>query len=268
MRLTIIALVAVMLCLSMAAAWSYPTWDGGAGIVTMPTAEVAPTGAVDLALDYQKSGDFTMWPLRAGFGIATNAEVWAGYNRLNDSSVDATGKIWNFGGKYLLMTEPKDKISLAVGAGWGKYDLEDSVDATKAFIVATKNFRMKQAASLKVASKASVGLLYQKLSDPVDESITKPFVGIEFSNAAGTTLGLEYRFKDESIDSDPVFSAVLRCPVGKSVNPLWVEIGTTNGGLSMGSNEHKVFFGVGYRFGVSKSGSGSNGDVHSGPWGY
>jgi len=265
MKKAVLLLVTGMLCLSMAAAWSYPTWDGGSGIVTMQTAEVVPVGSVDLALDYQKTEGVKMWPARADLGIMDNTELWFGYNSIRDGG---NAKLWNVGAKYLLLTEPKSQFSLALGAATGKLSDGDSLTGTKAFLAATKNFSMKQVAGKPIASKATLGLLYEKFSGDGSANFTKPYVGIEFSNAMGAGLGLEYRFKDNSIDSDAVFSAVARYPLSKMVNPLWVEIGATNGGIGMGTSDHKVFFGVGYRFGAFTKGEGSDAGTRSGPWGY
>jgi hypothetical protein len=270
MRTAVVLLVAAVLCLSVAAAWSYPTFDGGSGIVTQQTAEVTPTGSVDLALDYQKTQGIQMWPLRAAIGVADKGEVWLGYNHLRDTDLSESGRIWNIGGKYMLMTEPKNQISLAVGAGFGNLDLEgtDSVDITKAFVVATKNLSMKQVASVPVAAKASLGLLYTRLGSPVSESATEPYVGIDFTAKSGGSLGLEYRFKGDSIETDAVFSAVVRYPVGDKANPVWLEVGTTNGAAGVGLNEQKIFFGVGYRWGAFKESGPVDPTTHSGPWGY
>lgn len=271
MRTLRVVFVAAALCLSMAAAWSYPTFDGGSGIVTAQTAEVAPVGSVDLALDYQKIQGETIWPLRAAVGVANQAEVWAGYSRLKPAHADETGNLWDVGAKYLLLAEPKNKVSLAIGGQWGRFDGSgdiDKIDISKGFIAVTKNLSMKQVASREIAAKATLGLLYQRLGNPIDESSTKPYVGIEFTGKRGASLGLEYRWKDSSIESKSVFSAVVRVPVNQRANPVWVELGTTNASAGLGTNEQKIIFGVGYRFGAWVPGGSEQSGVRSGPWGY
>ncbi len=73
----------------------------------------------------------------------------------------------------------------------------------------------------------SVGIMYINLDPDVgdSESLTRPFVNLEFTGEGGTTLGLEYRWKDDDMDCKAVFSAVLRHPLSEETT---VEVGTTN----------------------------------------
>lgn len=72
MKRCVVLLLAVALSLSAAAAWSYPTFDGASGIVTLPSAETAPSGTVGLALDYQKiSSDVQVWAARVNVAWVT-----------------------------------------------------------------------------------------------------------------------------------------------------------------------------------------------------
>lgn len=165
------------------------------------------------------------------------------------SGDDEDIKIWNIGAKYKFMDEPDDNVSLAIGGSLGEMKDGDSVDVQKAFIAVSKNLTMKQAAGQPIAAKATAGLLYERQDDPVDQSLTKPYVGIDFTLKRGAQFGLEYRFKDDDLESDAVFSAALRYPFGNPEQPVWVQLGTTNNTTGFGTNDQDVFFGIGYRFG-------------------
>ncbi len=46
--------------------------------------------------------------------------------------------------------------------------------------------------------------------DLADDSLTRPFVSFEFLGTDRTSVGVEYRWKDSTLDDKAVFSAVLR----------------------------------------------------------
>jgi hypothetical protein len=274
MKVRVVVLALVVLCLGGAMAWAFPTTDGSSGIVTLPTAQVTPASNVEAAIDYMKVGGETSWPMRANLGLGNKAELWAGYNRFGanilatDEFVDeenATMKLWNVGAKYMLLSQPKTAFALAVGGSFGKAKNGDSVDITKAFIVASKNLNLKPWGSQPMQVKGSVGVMYEKVGDPFSESITAPYLGVECMIRKGANLGLEYRFKDSSLDNKAVLSAVLRMPVSET-QPLWIEVGTTNGTTGLGIDSQKMFVGVGYRFDMNIKGRQTG--ERTKEWGY
>jgi len=254
MRLGFVVIIAAVLALSMAAAWAYPTFGGATGIVTLPTADVTPTGSADLAVDYQQADVkiaaaaemYTLLPIRLSVGVADKTEVWLGYERITIS--DVTKKIENIGLKYLLMREPDDEFSLGVGGSVGRCDLfGDSANLASAFLVVSKNISAAISPEASVTTKLSLGAMWQSLEEPVEVDSTRPFVGIEFITKESGTFALEYRFKDDKIDAQAPFSAVWRYPI-PDMPALTVEIGTTNAAIGgLGLTDQRIFGGIGYR---------------------
>jgi hypothetical protein len=236
-------------------AWAYPNLQGATGLVTIPTAEVTPAGTIDFALDYQKMDDcLKVYPARVNGGVTDRLELSAAYAK---ASGDLWGWIplnnfWDVGGKYALLTESKNKIGLAVGGSFGKVDVEyvDAVDVTKCYAVLSKDLGKTLGYSKTIDLKAHAGLVWAKVGDPIDVTLTRPFVGMEVCGKNKASLGLEYRWKDSDLEPEAVFSAVLRYPLGEDLmQPLWLEVGTTNGGLmGYGGEESKLFVGIAYRF--------------------
>jgi len=207
------------------------------------------------------SADVDYWALNVSIGVANEAELWGAYALADQETptVSETAHMWAIGGKYQLTREPEDAACLAVGASLEKWsDLIsgdgslDDVDIVKAYVVATKDFTPLAGEAWEWSSGAgtrmlgSAGLLYIDV-DPgagESESLTRPFVGMEFIGAGGTTLGLEYRWKDDDLDQKAVFSAVLRHRLSPKVE---VEVGTTNAGpAGLGMDGQDIFLRLGY----------------------
>jgi hypothetical protein len=279
MRLGFVVIIAAVLALSMAAAWAYPTLGGATGIVTLPTADVTPTGSADLAVDYQQATidgdalsslgfgtgmyvleegkgamasfdgsdvDVKSLPARLTVGIAEKAEIWGAYDWL-DTDV-GTANIWSGGAKVLLMTEPADECSLGIGGSIGRAEMfDETLDLASAFLVLSKNISAAVSPDASVTTKLSVGAMWQSLGDPADIDSIRPFVGIEFITKESGTFALEYRFKDDKIDAQAPFSAVWRYPI-PDMPALTVEIGTTNAAIGgLGLTDQRIFGGIGYR---------------------
>lgn len=269
MRVWVVVMAAVIAALGAAVAGAYPTFDGPSGLVTLPTAEVVPSGAVDLAVDYQKTtisgsalggaldldaadSDITLIPIRAAFGVGEGLEIWGSYDPIKvEGSEDA--KLWNAGLKWAFMRESGgDDFSLAIGGSMGRMESDiDDVDITRAFLVASKVIKMKQSAGQPLSAMAHLGVMWAKLGEPTDNTMTKPFVGIEFFGGGGASLALEYRFEDDDLDVNAPFSAALRYPIGGAGSPLWIQVGATNAATGIGNNDNDLFFGLGYRFNVA-----------------
>jgi hypothetical protein len=255
------------------AAYAIPSLGGPTGIVSVPNALVAPPGQLQAALSYQAQKmygdvDAKYWALNVLTGVSKGAELWAAYaldQQDTPTGPSETAHLWALGGKYQFTSQPKDQAALAVGASWqGWSDLfvastmyTTDVTVINAYIVATKDFTPMAAGNWEYTNNAtrilgSLGLMYIKF-DPDggdSQSMTRPFVGIEFLGTAGTSLGLEYRWKDDDIDANSVFSAVL---THKFSNKIEAQIGTTNAGPGgIGLNDQDIFVRVGYTFPMGK----------------
>jgi hypothetical protein len=273
---TLTLLAAFAIAVSGGAAHAIPSLAGPTGIVSTPNALVAPPDKLQTALIYQQqevsagmySVDIDQWQLNVLTGVGEEAELWAAYALADQESptVSDNANMWALGGKWQLAAEPEDQASLAVGGSWeswsdsalagmaSMYDAGAGVDdmqVLKAYIVATKDFTPQSGSSWEWSDGSmqmlgSVGLMYMKV-DPdgnSSESLTKPFVGLEFVGADGTTFGLEYRWKDSDIDMDAVFSAMLRHAFSPEVE---AEIGITNAGPSgIGLDDSNFYFSLGY----------------------
>jgi hypothetical protein len=243
--------IVALLVLCAASAWAYPTMDGASGLVTVPTAEVTPTGAVDLAVDYTKidwwGNDTKLYPVRLNAGVAERLELSASYDSANDE-FDEVNSIWTVGAKYAFLTEAKDNIGLALAASWGKIDVDfDDVAVTKVALAVTKTFPVDT--NLKL--KATAGAVYVNANDDsgwINGDTTRPYVGVELIGEKGANLALEYRWKDSDIENKSTFSAALRLPLTQQENaPLWLQVGTSNGAL-ISLDDQRFFAGLCYRF--------------------
>jgi hypothetical protein len=216
---------------------------------------VTPTGVTT-----SNGEDQTVWSLQALARMAERAELWAAYSTIRDGD-DA--HMWGVGGKLALTREPQDAISLALGAsyqqlsnslsmyseGLGDFDIEADQKVTKAYLVATKDLTPGAGTH----TLASAGLMYMRarasasafdMSFSESESLTRPFIGLEFMTPRGSGLGLEYRWEDDILDSKAVMSAVLRLALSKEFN---AEIGTTNADpVGFGMDDQNFFFRLGY----------------------
>jgi hypothetical protein len=268
---TLAALAALLIAAGTGAAYAIPSLGGPTGIVTVPNAAVAPQGSLDTALSYQKAQvaaagmyqpeDLTAWSLQVLTGVTEQAELWAAYSSVRNGE---DSHLWGLGGKVQLTREPEEQTSLAVGASYQKWadavtvqsagTSEGDANLTKVYIVATKDFTPLKGETWEWGPGAgtrmlgSLGLMYINADTDMpgsgDGSLTRPFLGFEFVGAGGTTLGLEYRWKDSDLDTKAVFSAVLR---HKFSPEFTAEVGTTNadpGGF--GLDDQDILVRLGY----------------------
>jgi len=246
------------------AGFPMPSLAGPTGIVTVPNALIAPR-SLETALSYQKltlgeDEDDSVWSLQALAGVADNGELWAAYSTIRDGD---SAHMWGVGGKLALMRESQQAISLALGASYqqlgdsiamydvstGPFDISVDEKVTKAYLVATKDL----APGASTHTLASAGLMYMRakasvsalgLSSSESESLTRPFVGLEFIAPSGTGLGLEYRWQDDTLDSKAVMSAALRLAFSDNFR---AEVGTTNADpVGFGMDDQNFFFRLGY----------------------
>jgi hypothetical protein len=269
------ALAILLVAVGGSAAFAVPSLLGPSGIVSVPNALVAPTGQAAVAASWQSmkmyeftdSEDFSTWSLQVLGGVAEGAELWAAYSSANDV-LDTT--TWGVGGKFQFAREPESPVTLAVGAGYragsgdariattlGMYTVDRDDKVWNAYLAASKDFtptgltsewakgtRIVGTAGLLWASRDRTEHVPARTSGT--DTLLEPFIGVEFLGTAGTTLGLEYRWKDSDVDEKAVFSAVLRqC----FPNGFFGEIGTTNADqLGFGLDNQDFFARAGYVF--------------------
>ena len=201
---TFVTVVALVVGVSGACV-AIPSLSGPTGVVSVPTAAVAPVGELQLAVSYQSleavalglySAD-EVWGVQALVGAADTAELWAAYSTIEDGAgMDAD--VWGVGGKALLAQEPDAQAALAVGGGYSSLSNSADVSLLNAYLVATKDFTPMGAEDWEWGGGAgtrmlgSLGLMYINVDPDVGDgaSLTEPFVALQFVDAGGTTLGL------------------------------------------------------------------------------
>jgi len=257
---TLPVLAIVLIALGSGSSFAIPSLGGPTGVVSTPTAMVAPMGDLQAAISYQSLEMYeadSAWALQALAGVTDQAELWAAYTRVRGGE---ESKLWGFGGKLQLTKEPKDQATLAVGASYGVWaDMAIAsgmydVTCENAYLVVTKDLTPVGGQGWEwgpgggTKMLGSLGLMYISLDPDIagadSMSLTRPFVNMEFIGAGGTTLGLEYRWKDSDMDDKAVFSAVLRHPMSDAVT---AEVGTTNaspGGLGLGDQDWFIRLGM------------------------
>ncbi len=223
--------------------------------------------------------DSNLWSLQALAGVAEGAELWAAYSADNSEFDVST---WGIGGKYKFPTDTTYGLDVAIGAGYrsgsgdanliiniGSYGIPDfepadiDIDATVTDVygVVTKDFSAMAGSEWCPGAKllGSLGLVYKKFnvdvdatvlgltaSESFDESLFRPFVAVQWVSPEKVYLGLEYRWEDDDLDVDPVFSAVLG---GEFAGGWTGEVGTTNADqFGLGTGDQNWFARVGYNF--------------------
>jgi len=112
------------------AAYAYPTLSGPTGLLTVPTAAVAPAGQFQFAADMQGADD--VFPIRALYGFGGNFEIGANFITGNGLEDD----VWGINAKYALPYTFGD-------AAWGVgalYQDSDSASTIGAYLSLTKEF--------------------------------------------------------------------------------------------------------------------------------
>jgi hypothetical protein len=264
-------LAAVLIVAGSGSALAIPSLGGPTGIASCPNALVAPMNEVQTALTYQSleadsvgmyatPEDFTVWTLQALTGVSSEAELWAAYTSVQNTE---DFHAWGLGGKLQVAgDDAPGSPMVAVGAGYaswqdmmssvGMYSSSCDADVWNAYIVATMDLTPDSGESWEWSSGGgtqvlgSAGVMYINMDPDVGDgdSLTRPFVGVEFIGPEGTCLGMEYRWPDDNLDCKAVFSAVLTHPLSPA---LTGQIGTTNAGPGgLGLDDQDFFIRLGY----------------------
>ena len=131
-KLFILGFAAALAC----AAYAYPTLvTGQTGLITVPTAAVAPAGQFQVAMDwfYTFADDDAIIPIRVLYGINNQFEIGASFLTAEGSDSDAFG----INAKYVLPFALGD-ADWAVGAAF--IDPEDGDSSFSASLTATRAF--------------------------------------------------------------------------------------------------------------------------------
>ena len=195
------ALAVVLLAASSTAGHAIMSLGGPTGIVSVPNAQVAASGQLDLALGYETlemyghGDDYMIWQLQALRSVSNEAEVWATYATI-DNTVDGAG--WGIGGKWQFVRQPAlvaaglsyHTADAAVGQAYlPVWSPEADIDAWKAYVVATRDLTPNQP-TLQVLGTVGLMLIDFDVNSgigigrDVSEQVLKPFVGVELNLVA------------------------------------------------------------------------------------
>ncbi|NIM04879.1 MAG: hypothetical protein GTO55_02900, partial [Armatimonadetes bacterium] len=109
MKVCVLLMTMVLMVFFASATFAYPTFDGATGVVTLPTAQIAPQGTLNLAVNHQNwVGDAGVTLLRANWGMTKNLEISTAHTRWEMHSWMQGTRIWQGGLKYKLPTRFAD----------------------------------------------------------------------------------------------------------------------------------------------------------------
>lgn len=221
------------------AAFAYPTLTGPTGLATVPTAAVAPAGELTLAADWFDTEVDETIPIRVLYGVGENFEIGAGYFLQNDNDA------WGVNAKYLT---PLTLGGFAWALGAQYIDFTDAdVTATQAYFAGTRGFAISEDGA-GPALAGTLGVNWTQLSNGVDEDAFRFFAGLELGFENGLSIAAEYQTEDDDIETDPVFSAVVRYPFTPALS---AQVGITNGPI-VGGDDSNIFAGLSYAFGMGE----------------
>lgn len=281
-RLWTLPLVVAFLVAAAVGAHAIPSLGGPTGIVSLPNADIAPIDELQAAVSYQAfetmaggmamyegssaANDAAVWALQAVRGVSEEAELWAAYSRVHNST---DTDIWQLGGKVRLEGVAGANTQVAVGGSIGRWanafgmPWAESVgmygdgsapavadlDVLKGYIVATQGLTpvagWHGTASGRSVIRGSVGLfyLYADADAAGKDTLLRPFVGVEIDRGR-QMVAFEWRWKDADMEYKDVFSAMFRTPMGEAT---WLEIGTTNASpIGFGLADQDVFVRIGH----------------------
>lgn len=279
----LVLLTAALLVAGGASALAIPSLGGPTGIAMLPTAKIAPVNEWQTAFGYRsfrsefmyavEDVDMSLWTFNALKGVASDAELWIAYTRgSNGEDTD----IWEYGGKYLLSERLLPRTGfladtdIAIGASLGRWadaltdadpfmPFHTDIETLRAYFVVTTqlspagagDWDWEAAPSTRIIGTA--GLLYLRVApDALDnDTLFRPFLGVEIIGRSNLTLALEYRFKDSGIEDDSLFSALIRYPIDRGTH---LEIGLSNASpIGLGLGDQDFFVRLGYSFPVGPS---------------
>ena len=260
-------LAAAVIAGAAAAGHAVPSLGGPTGVVSVPTAAVAPTTDLQASVTYralaipetEPPADLKIWSIQALRGVSDEAELWAAYQRLHNT---ADSQIWEFGGKIQMDQSLVKDSKMAVGVSLGRWmdgfgipDVSPAVtdvDILKGYLVFSKDLTPGATPSWEwgptpgIQAIGSAGILYLRASpdDDEDQTLCRPFAALEMAIGKGLNLGLEYRWQHSDLDEKAVFSAVVRRTIGED---LWMQLGTSNASpLGLGVEDQDIFIQVAY----------------------
>jgi hypothetical protein len=248
----------------------------------VPQGNVEVGAAVQSVSDASDSS-FDMWIATLESGHAWSGQVVGGMTRGTEVWIDLaqdntpfSNHTWSFGGKYQMPVRGQH-YCLAVGAARRQLDgsatvLNDvlepehddqSLSSTDLYVVGTAEFRLPNDSEWANCDRwiGSFGLMYKRGSASESwagddyrgswsggGSLFEPFLGIDIPNDSNTMhLGAEYRWGNNSLEAQSVFSAYLEYDFSPT---LGVQLGSTNADqLGFGSGDRTWFANVGYTFG-------------------
>jgi len=240
-KLFVLGMAVVMLA-AACAAYAYPTFTGPTGLVNAPTAEVAPAGQLDLAVDYfasknDETGDKNSWPVRVLYGAGSGFEVGAAY----DVNGIAGKSLWDVNAKYKTTFCPAG-IDLAIGAIYGQANTDpDTLRATQAYLAGTKCFNLVLPIAL------TIGANWTQLEQLDAVSGWHGFIGADVTLMKQLDLVADYQTINKHLDGKSLWSACLRYCVTPA---LAVQAGVNNG-LFVGTSKSRYFVGANYAFNLA-----------------
>lgn len=268
-----IALAAALLAAGGASALAGPSLGGPTGIVTLPTARVAPVDEWQTAVGYRnfRAGfmyepiDVSLWSFQLLKGVSSDAELWVAYTRASNGE-DAN--VWEYGGKYQIGEHliPRPGIlagtDMAIGLSLGRwadalcmYDSEmffTDKELLRSYFVITKQLSPAYTGEwpwdigAETRIIGTFGLLYLQVDPDLGdrETLLKWFLGLEIIGKGRITFATEYRPKDGDLEDDPVFSTLIRYKVDDQMD---FEFGLTNASpIGLGFGDQDLFLRLTY----------------------
>jgi hypothetical protein len=226
---------------------------------------VISAGQLDVAGDYVVGKDFNYdgnqlndkaaIPLRLLYGVIPGLEIGGAYdfhraeaspNPLNRGD-DANA--WNLNAKYKLPFRP-------LGATWGVggiyscTDLNataDTVKDTQIYFAGTRTLLGSKSSGMRLDGTVGVNWTHQS---SVDSSPVRFFGGAQLYLTNSLSVAGDIQCKQESMDSDPLYSLVGRLRVNSALS---LQAGWTNADFTLLNGDRDSRFFAGVKLGLGKS---------------
>lgn len=247
--------VCLLMAISIGTAQAYPQLAAGAtGLAATPTAYVIGARTFDLAVDFNEGshrvvGGFRAFPIRLVAGVSDNAELGIAYLALDHKLTGVpTSRITGIGGKWQWRQETEGGPATAVGINYTQAKTGGVTGKLwSLYLVASKKLTEEE-----VGLTGNFGVAWDSWNWPgANQDFLTPFMGLELGAPGGTTLGLDYKWKQRKAGatwSESLFGAVVRHPINEDLS---AEVGMTNatGNIALLSTSNRFFLGVKYQFG-------------------